>query len=709
MSGLWTLFPAYSFGEFRCAARQRAQSFGKFRRWIFLFALVSLIRVGEASNPGPSVHFDAHSFTLGTCNPSGLRNKAHYFQTHMSYGDLWTVAETHFFGKDVSRFRAGLCAAKSAHRYCITDRQATRKNLVSQTAWKGVAILAKHPTRAIPSNVPSHILDSGRALITATLFGDAWVSGAVVYGEPNSHLYPGYLRNNEHILHHVASHVCHLCSGPRFLAGDWNVSMGSLPVFDLLSRAGFRDIQEVALERWGHEIQFTCKGRTRRDFLFLSPEMQELLTGLEVVHDVWPDHSMLVGSFKHPRCCPPLWVWPMPEQMTWPKQFAEQICWPAQVEDMSAAYAQLWEAIETSATMNSPIAIPKRACGRASRTQPISVRSGLFSPTKVARKGDFQPGYFGPSVRHSQWVRQARRLQAYARLTTSASAALPILRVEAWSAICRAKGFSPDFSVWWQESEFKTGNAPHVCPPVPPDGNVAVAMYESLVMALNAFEKVLRNTSRQYAKLRRDQNPALVFSDIRPPAIPGVDILLQPIRAEVESVEPAEGKIVLTHDCSFAEDCPIACAGVPLEVIHHSADAIWVSDVSAVEVGAEISQQKFIGTHAELETEFVAAWKQRWMRHGDVPASRWNQIVSFAHQRLPRLQLQWPALTVPDLKQVLRHKKKTTSPGFDGVTLLDLQRMPDTVLQAFCDMFAQSECTGSWPSQLVDGRVISFG
>jgi len=229
-----------------------------------------------------------------------------------------------------------------------------------------------------------------------------------------------------------------------------------------------------------------------------------------------------------------------------------------------------------------------------------------------------------------------------------------------------------------------------------------------LVMALQAFEKVLRNTSRQYAKLRRDQNPALVFSDIRPPAVPGVDILLQPIRAEVESVEPAEGKIVLTHDCSFAEDCPIACAGVPLEVIHHSADAIWVSDVSAVEVGAEISQQKFIGTHAELETEFVAAWKQRWMRHGDVPASRWNQIVSFAHQRLPRLQLQWPALTVPDLKQVLRHKKKSTSPGFDGVTLLDLQRMPDTVLQAFCDMFAQSECTGSWPSQLVDGRVISL-
>ena len=83
----------------------------------------------------------------------GLRNKAHYFHTHMSYGDIWTAAETHFYGKDVSRFRAGLRASHSAHKYCITDAPSTRRQVTSQSAWKGVGVLAKHPTRALPSSL----------------------------------------------------------------------------------------------------------------------------------------------------------------------------------------------------------------------------------------------------------------------------------------------------------------------------------------------------------------------------------------------------------------------------------------------------------------------------------------------------------------------------------------------------------------------------
>ena len=238
-------------------------------RWMILLTLFGSFRIGEASNPGP--HFEADVFTLGTFNPSGLRNKAHYFQTHMSDGDIWTVSETHFYGKDVSRFRAGLCASKSAHRYCIADRSSLKKCLISQSTWKGVAVLAKHPTRALPAGLPQHLQDSGRALLFTSLLGDVWLSGAVVYGEPNAHHYPAYQRNNEHLLHHVASHVCNLSSGPRFVSGDWNVSQNSLPAFDLLTHAGFRDIQDVALERWGQPIQSTCKGCTRRDFLYISP------------------------------------------------------------------------------------------------------------------------------------------------------------------------------------------------------------------------------------------------------------------------------------------------------------------------------------------------------------------------------------------------------------------------------------------------------
>jgi len=179
-----------------------------------LLILIGMFPIGEASNPGPD-HFEDH-FTLGTFNPSGLRNKAQFFQTHLAFGDVWTVAETHFFGKDVSRFKAGLVAAQSAHRYVLTDQTAVKKSLVTQSSWKGVGVLSKFPARPIPSSLPLPILDSGRAMMFALLQGDSWINGAVMYGEPNSHQYPSFLRNNEFILHHVAAHICNLCVRASF-------------------------------------------------------------------------------------------------------------------------------------------------------------------------------------------------------------------------------------------------------------------------------------------------------------------------------------------------------------------------------------------------------------------------------------------------------------------------------------------------------------
>ena len=94
----------------------------------------------------------------------------------------------------------------------------------------------------------------------------------------------------------LISAICVL--GPRFIAGDWNVDQDILPAFDLLRQAGFQDIQDVALSRWGLPIQSTCKSKTRKDFLYLSPELQELLVDISVIDDIFPDHAVLGKS--HP-------------------------------------------------------------------------------------------------------------------------------------------------------------------------------------------------------------------------------------------------------------------------------------------------------------------------------------------------------------------------------------------------------------------------
>jgi hypothetical protein len=630
---------------------------------VITFLILGMIRIGEASNPGPSAHFDA-DFTVGTFNPSGLRFKENYFQSQLSYGDIWTVAETHFFGKDVSRFRASLKALKVPHKYCVTDQTSVKRGLVSATSWKGVGVLSKHPTRQIPTGLPQHAQDSGRALLFTTLLGDAWLTGSVVYGEPNSHQYPAYLRNNEVLLHHVVSHVCNLCVGPRFVSGDWNVQQDSLPAFGLLAQAGFRDIQDIALERWGMPIQATCKGRTRPDFLYVSPELADLLFDVDVIQDVWPDHAVLMGRFRKLSNAPSLWVWPAPEPLPWPRNFDTQVQWPQDTNDMSQAYADLWAQIEHDAVQACPLPVAANMKGRGQRNRPKKIRTGLVSPVKIGRKGDFQPEYFGSSLKHAQWIRQTRRLQAFAGLATNMDVALGIQKAETWGAIMRAPGFSPCFADWWEGCGFKTGDAPAMCPLFPPSATTAHAMYESLVLAVRNMEAELKKTSRQYAKFKRDQNPNLVFMDIRPSSIPGVDILMQPLKATVEAVDGDTGLITLDKPYQFCQDRVFACNGHPLQVIHHEADALWVEDVAGVEVGSTVSQTRVVGTHDELEHEFVQAWRARWMRHAEVPASRWEVIVNFAKRFLPRAHLQWDSLTPVAMKQILRTKKKRTSHWF---------------------------------------------
>ena len=316
----------------------------------------------------------------------------------------------------------------------------------------------------------------------------------------------------------------------------------------------------------GIPLQHTCKGRTRRDFFYVSPELQELLLAVDVCHDVWPDHSVLVGKFQKPALLSSVSVWPTPEPFPWPAWHGEGIVWPGEVEDMSAAYACLWETIESSAQSVASVEVRPRMKGRASVIAPKQIRPGLTAPLKKGRKGDFQPEFFGTSVKHAQWVRQARRLQAHARLVTSRSAHAPLQCAEAWGAILRAKGFVPTFSAWWNDMGFKTAAAPIFCPLLPPDEQVAVELFDSVAMAVRDLEVELRRNSRQYARLRRDQNPNLVFADIRPPAVPGVDVLLQPIRAVVEDVDVDTGQVVLDHACEFQPELVIACDGVPLAV-----------------------------------------------------------------------------------------------------------------------------------------------
>ena len=124
--------------------------------------------------------------------------------------------------------------------------------------------------------------------------------------------------------------------------------------------------------------------------MYISPELQDLLLSVEVLPDVWPDHSVLVGRFRALRLAPPTWIWPMPDSLPRPRDFAQNVVWSASDGDMTASYAGLWKNIESSACEQSPCPVASRMLGRAALLAPKKVQA-KFAPVKAGRKGDLQP------------------------------------------------------------------------------------------------------------------------------------------------------------------------------------------------------------------------------------------------------------------------------------------------------------------------------
>eukprot|EP00435_Cladocopium_sp_Y103_P055048 s1564_g18.t1 len=606
----------------------------------------------------------------------------------------------------MQQFRTSLKFHNASFRYCIGGFPVDSTS--AGPKWKGVAVLSKHPTRSVPHSWPAAIETSARAMLAASLVQDTWVQGAVIYGEPDGHLHPDHRQHNEALLQHAAGHVCHLAKGYRYVAGDFNETCDSLQAFHLLHDAGFRDLQTLALERFGLPIKNTCKNKTRKDFCFISPELQDLLQSVQVLDDIWPDHVVLQGRFRAPSSSIPHMQWFVPQEFPWPSQFDVQPdFWHVQSGSATERYAKLWQHLETQATPNVPFRIPRRAYGRGQTLQPHATKVSTQAPLKAPRKGEFAPHFHGVSRRHVLWVRQVRRLQAFVNLCKSEKPATEGHLAALWRSICSAKGFDPCFSAWWLTCNQCVHGAPAQCPIYPPDLSVATAMFDSLVMATRQLEAQLIRESRQYAKLRREQNPNAVFRDIGEPLRGGPDVLTRAATSVIATVNPEESCLILDRAQDWT-DQPILCNGTVLPVIHAEADCVWVEFLDNVRPGLPVSQLQLKGTLPDLSQEFLATWKQRWHRHKDIPPSRWNAIVQFAKQHLPQSAYQWPSLDAPKLQAAIASKKSKTTGGLDGVSLQDIKRLPLGALQNFCAMYSTAEMTGEWPVQVVSGRVSSL-
>lgn len=704
---------------FRKSRQQPAkcvQGMGLHMRHVVALMFLLLLHTGEARNPGPDTQ--GHTWTLGTFNPSGLNGKHQILTEHLAYGDIWAVSETHLSSRALQTFRRGLACSSSPFRYVVGGHPApVRKHSEHSGSWTGVATISRFPTRQVPVVWPEDAFQTSRVQVTTTLCNDLWISGGIVYGEPPGVQHPNAKQHNEQLLCATIEAVMQH-RGCRFVAGDWNFQIGNLEAFALLERYGFKDLQTIAHERWGREPQATCKGVTRKDFMYISPELRDFLVDVKLDHDVWSDHSVLAGVFKGGPAQIRSFHWRMPRQFPWPNNLKEQnlrLDTDFHTKDPTCMYLELWKQVENQAEtlLSSSVSgtVHTSMKGRGATLDTV-VKKGAFpfSPLKQSRKGDVLPHFHGASIQHAQWFRQLRRLQAYCRYARVHASDNDFAHgAQLWRSILQAKGFSQGFSTWWQaENGTLVDNAPTLIPVVPPPLQVAESIYHSFQLEVRKLESHLNSSLKKHGIKRREEQAHLIFKDIKavPPA--RVDVLLNSQQATILDVSREDFCVTLDRELELDHTKPCVISGRKFNIVYAEAEWVYLEDIEGVQPLQVLTQSRFVGNTEEMFQEFEAEWTKRWNRHENVSASQWHSIIEFAKHTLPFRPCELEAITPQQICAEAARKKKTSATGPDGVSLHDIQSMPLCVLQQLCDMLNRAEQTGEWPKQALVGKVASL-
>ena len=683
-------------------------------RWILprvffhLFVVLSCLRVGEAKVPGPS---DSPVLHISVANPSGIQGKYQLLSDIQS--DILLLSETHHTASAEDALLRSWRATRSTYRTVVSGCPMTPRSTASDAGqWAGVLFAAAHPMRSLSVPWPPDLYATGRVQFASAFCHNMWISCGLVYGYPEgSKCHSNQLDRTNAILDFAVDCLLDM-SGPRILGGDWNFEPHQLSACDRLAAYGWKEVQDLEFLRSGRPVSFTCKNSTRKDFLYVSPELACHFKALIVDNLSFADHAVLHASFTCSGSAPVRYLWPCPSAVPWASCHLSSSFVDFSSQDPTEAYRSLWQSAETQAQSQLGDNWHKSMGGRARQTAP-SVRRGWPVPLRKGRTHEVQPAFFGFSVQHAKWFRQLRRLQAFCAWSKAHEQGTPTLQhsihgLDLWKSILNSTGFQPTFAAWWLGRSYHGPFDPVHIPSWPPSFAVSCCIYDAVLCEIRLLEARLNAARKAKRTHERDLNPNLVFRDVRRPLAAPVESLLQSTEVEITDVVVDELKLSLARPCTFDREQPIFAAGAKLDVIMHDSDALWVGELPALQPGDKVIQSTPLGELDLIFEAFHLQWKARWGRHDTIPHSRWEQLVGFAKQVLPFHPVAHVPLTPALLRAEVKRKKATSATGLDGISRMDLLQAPDALLHDLLGLYRRAETDGTWPGQILAGKVTSL-
>ena len=676
-------------------------------RHLSILLLLSTARFGEAAHPGPA-------YTLGALNATGLQGK-HNVIAQLPPG-LFAASETHLTSRGVLEFNRGLHFAPSPFALLPGAPALPRSHSAFAGDYTGVGFISSCPMRAASQSWHPDVFATSRLQVAHIYLDPLWILAGVCYGFAS-----GPPDRTLQLLEHLSDRVVDSAVGPRFIAGDFNLLEEANPFALHWQNCGFVEVQHLWARITGQPPRPTCKGSTRKDFLYLSAELVALVEQVAVEDDWFADHSLLLARLGLPATVPPRPLWRMPRKRPMPQglsSFMPQV--PAAriqqllaIRDPAAKFAAVWgeyEDVVSHALVckgHHPLSPAERGRGC---TVDVSVSREPVAPLRKERQGEVAPLYYGSNRRYAQWFRQLRRLQALRQSLRkgSDSDAAAVHRASTWHAILHAPGFHPSFAQWWPLRPKRLQHSPSQVLPGVPSFEVLSAIFDCFEANFRAFESELLAHRRKLARTRRAQLPSLIFKDIQRVRSCPVTTLVEGPEARVSRVIEEDFSLIVEPEQDWDPAAPVFVDGCPVMPVHVEPDQLWLSRSPAPDARL-VRQERHLATLPDLFRAFGEAWSARWLRHTTVDDARWNQALAVIDEVLPpRVGMPFRPLSLSQWKAAIQSKKPSSAPGPDGVSRLDLLLMPDDLSQLLLDVCAQAEHDGAWPMAAMHAIVSAL-
>ena len=684
-------------------------------RWLGILMLGLSLRIGEASLPGPACQSSedpVKTFRLGVCNANGIADKAHFFGDLQE--DLWCVSETHLTITGRRTFSQLMKRHAPQYPFAVFGHDVLPRSEVSDVGrWSGVGVVSSWPTHRLPHDWSPALHSTGRLCVSTSFIHGHWISGCVVYGTPTGPTHGNARHKTNCLLQAALTRVLQL-SGPRFLGGDFNHDHDRLEVVDVIRRLGFVDIQDLHQCRNGVSPVATCRGKTRRDFLFVSPELACMFVSCNVHDWDWTDHSSLVATFQCSSLDFECFPWPRPDPIDWTK-FSNRPPSPlvsfSETPDVSQTYADFWNGTECQVQQlarkrGKPL--PDRCFGRGQRRGP-SKTTFQVTPLRAGRSGDLRPSFLGFSHVHRQWFRQLRRLESYCRLVRHGVHTWDSMEHCAylWNSILGANGFRLDFASWWVSQGYVSVYNCRV-PLIPPRIDDSRRLLQAFTEIVRDFEKHLQSQQRFKSKISKASGLGALYKEVRRDPPEPVSLLVQSTIARVAAVDHDTVALEFAQDTVWDDALPLRHQGRDLQPLVVTPDKVWCDDVSGVSTGDIVAQTRCTGKLSDIFQAFHEQWRCRWLKHPSVEPSQWEQILAFADGTLRPVESSSPVLSVCRLRELIKIKNRRSASGLDGVSISDLRALDTNQSLGLLSLFARAECDGTWPEQCMAGSVQSL-